>query len=579
MNEAKTPVMGAVLLALALASVALSSSSFLGVLAPEHLHPTAAGPAVFILLLLAEGALLTAFARVSYHEAVTQLGACALPFLLLLAGFHWVPFSGAEGLVYPDRQMGAVMGVAWMLHLSLFASCLAYRALARGKRTIPAAFLAASLVLFGGSALQTTRCELSGDEPHYLLMAYSLIHDGDLDLSNNYDNHHAEAFYKRGILEPQGNEHLLPNGKRYSHHPLGPVLLILPGFLVASRLGASLTVAVLAALCLSLALRAFLAFGAKPSVVEKAGWAGLFVSPLLLYAGLVFAEVPTALALSIALWCLATRRYGALGAALGLLLWMHNRNVLLVIPSILAALAAAKDGKLAGRDFGRMALGFALPVIPLAIYFNGIYGAVSPLAAHNEAFGSLFSLPRFVINFPGLLMDQESGLWFTLPLSAAVPAGVVLGARKGGAFKAAAFALLAYWAAMCFYQNLGLQPPARYFAGVTPLILLCLLPVFERLEGAAPAWRRLVVTLAGMSTFMNLTLSAVPWLKFNPLTGQNRLLDFGGRLLHLPLNSWEPSFLDPNALTRSLVLSLFWMSVAAALTFGFVRDARGRDRS
>ncbi len=34
-----------------------------------------------------------------------------------------------------------------------------------------------------GTTLWTaTVCDLSGDEPHYLLMAYSLIHDGDLDL-------------------------------------------------------------------------------------------------------------------------------------------------------------------------------------------------------------------------------------------------------------------------------------------------------------------------------------------------------------------------------------------------------------
>ena len=33
-----------------------------------------------------------------------------------------------------------------------------------------------------------------GDEPHYLLMTHSLLRDGDLELSNNYERHDFEAY-------------------------------------------------------------------------------------------------------------------------------------------------------------------------------------------------------------------------------------------------------------------------------------------------------------------------------------------------------------------------------------------------
>ena len=42
----------------------------------------------------------------------------------------------------------------------------------------------------------------SGDEPHYLLAAHSLVHDGDLDLSNNYAQRDYAAFYTGYYLNP-----------------------------------------------------------------------------------------------------------------------------------------------------------------------------------------------------------------------------------------------------------------------------------------------------------------------------------------------------------------------------------------
>src|SRR5258708_8541212 len=118
-------------------------------------------------------------------------------------------------------------------------------------------------------------------------MAYSVIHDGDLDRSNNYQNFDYQNFYGRGMLEPQALEHII-DGKRYSHHPLGPVLLILPGFALLGRLGASLTMALLAALALYLTLRVMEETGAKGLPLWATGAIGLFSSPLFLFSGLIY---------------------------------------------------------------------------------------------------------------------------------------------------------------------------------------------------------------------------------------------------------------------------------------------------
>ncbi|MHB8095514.1 MAG: hypothetical protein ACYDH0_11305, partial [Candidatus Aminicenantales bacterium] len=50
-----------------------------------------------------------------------------------------------------------------------------------------ALFLAALAVFNIGSLILTGKgMGFSGDEPHYLLMAHSLLHEGDLDLADNY---------------------------------------------------------------------------------------------------------------------------------------------------------------------------------------------------------------------------------------------------------------------------------------------------------------------------------------------------------------------------------------------------------
>ncbi len=230
-----------------------------------------------------------------------------------------------------QRKFQILLGVIVITHLFLFSRWLLSGSYNKGWKNSKI-FGWVALFLFAGTTLWTASvCDLSGDEPHYLLMAYSLIHDGDLDLTNNYANKDYEQFYHRGILEPQGLEHVV-DGKRYSHHPLGPVLLILPGFLIAGRLGAALTMALLAAWALYLTMRVLEETGAKGWFLHATGIVGLFSSPLLLFSGLIFPEIPTACLVALSLFLFIKKQWAWLGLSLGLMLWMHNRNVLIIIP-------------------------------------------------------------------------------------------------------------------------------------------------------------------------------------------------------------------------------------------------------
>ena len=50
---------------------------------------------------------------------------------------------------------------------------------------------------------------------------------------------------------------------------------------------------------------------------------------------------------------------------------------------------------------------------------------------------------------------------------------------------------------MCFYENLGLTPAARYMVGVTPLMMVILYPVFEKIR-CNEIWYRLSMALFGI---------------------------------------------------------------------------------
>ena len=78
---------------------------------------------------------------------------------------------------------------------------------------------------------------ITGDEPHYLLIATSLLRDGDLDMLNNYREKDYQPFYPYHLGDARDPEdmHALygGDGRLYSKHGVGLPLALLP----AMRLG------------------------------------------------------------------------------------------------------------------------------------------------------------------------------------------------------------------------------------------------------------------------------------------------------------------------------------------------------
>lgn len=499
---------------------------------------------------------------------------------LLLSHLPWVlgwwrPWFVGLSLPAPHdfttRKVEILFGLMLILHLFLFSSWLLRKSRTKkaavSKRVgFIAVFLFASITLWTASV-----CDLSGDEPHYLLMAYSLVHDRDLDLSNNYADKDYREFYHRGDLEPQALEHVV-DGRRYSHHPLGPVLLVLPGFALAGRMGAALTMALLAALALYLTLRVLEETGAGGWALHAVGVIGLFSSPFLLFAGVIYPEIPTACLVASGLLLFLEKRWLGLGLCQGALLWMHNRNVLLFIPLVLfSAYEIAKNPERGRGAAGKFALGLGLPLLALVLYFHSVYGVWTPLGAHNEPFTSLFRWSHFGAGFFGLALDQECGLWFHFPIFAmSVTGGMMLARSKKPLRFVILGTVLFYYLFLSFYENLGLTPATRYMVGIVPLLLPALYPVLEKM-GKRDIWAFLTASAFGAGTLVNGLLAAVPWMRYNKLNGENWMLKIAGSFLHLPLTSWEPAFNPATVDPKSYVLSALWMGITVFLSVLFLK--------
>ncbi|HVE69394.1 MAG TPA: hypothetical protein VNB64_12515, partial [Solirubrobacteraceae bacterium] len=86
--------------------------------------------------------------------------------------------------------------------------------------------------------------QFGGDEPHFLLIAESIVSDRDVDLNDEYATRAYRDFYPY-LLERHGR---LTDGHAHEPHGIGFALLIAPAYAVGGTLAVQLLMAAIAAL-------------------------------------------------------------------------------------------------------------------------------------------------------------------------------------------------------------------------------------------------------------------------------------------------------------------------------------------
>jgi hypothetical protein len=476
-----------------------------------------------------------------------------VPLWIWLGGFFvaWVALRGAL-LLWPLRRDTAV----------------------RPGRRAAARVFAGSLLVYGLLVPWVAMTlPLAGDEPHYLLIAHSLLVDHDVDLRNNFERADYQAFHP-GHLSPQGT------GDPVSAHGVGFPLLLLPGYAVGGRLGATWLMAGLAAL-LSLNIYWFCReLAGSPGAALQAWALTAFTVPLLIYAHQLFPESAAALA---ALYAHRRLRGDPTAPPRSRLRALLATFGLVVVKIRYAPVAAVLWAQLLLRErrearrIGWWALALLAFVVTLVVADRFWLGGSLLLTRFGSrgAWLHLVAPNRYhVVGLLGLLFDQKAGLLVYSPvyLFALIGLAVLLRDRRPDGLVILGTSAVYLYVLIAHAEERWhgeFSPSPRYLVVLLPLLAGPMAVAFARCRGRGFDAARVI--LGAYSLAIAVVLVVVPRWRFRTRTGQNTLLAVVSQALPGDLAGWFPSFIVPTgyALTVGgigLVLLAALVAYACATT-------------
>jgi hypothetical protein len=272
--------------------------------------------------------------------------------------------------------------------------------------------------------------DYGGDEPHYLLAAHSIVHDGDVDVLDEYRGRDYSEFYPH-VLRPQGQR---TEGRLNEPHGVGFPLMIAPAYAVGGARGVEVFLAAVAALAVALAYRLALRVAPDPWALGAALAVGLS-PPLVAYGTAVYPELSAAAALAGAA-LLAVRLSSRVRwqeaalcfVLLGALPWLGTKFVAAGL--VVGAFAVRAVWRARRRTLAVGAVEVALFSVALYVAINeAIYSGPTPYAAGDSgeaATGASFPggyLDR-VYRLVALFIDRGYGLLRWAPVFLLAFAGV-----------------------------------------------------------------------------------------------------------------------------------------------------------
>lgn len=282
----------------------------------------------------------------------------------------------------------------------------------------------------------------TGDEPHFLIVTQSILNDGDLAVTDEYNR---QDYRKAGYFDRSGLDQQVTPGADGRLVPLHQVLtsvLMVPGFAIAGWRGAGVT------MCLFMALAAMLTFLILRRFVHERAAAAAVVFffltyPLLLYSHLIYSEIPALLFLVLGVWtCLNVRAGGSkwyllvAGLCASALPQLHVKygilSLGLLVLSVIAVRDAIRNDEYRRSDYASLAL-FLVPLVAslvfLLVWTRYLYGPdiLHGLGVSSRGGGMAYSSRWGMF---GMYLDRYWGLLSFAPLYLAFVAGTPLPRRR-----------------------------------------------------------------------------------------------------------------------------------------------------
>jgi hypothetical protein len=422
----------------------------------------------------------------------------------------------------------------------------------------------AALVYLGAASSLWPRLP-AGDEPHYLVIAQSLLRDHDLQIENNHARGDYHEFY--GLqLEPDYLRRGV-NGQIYSIHAPGLPAIVAPVLALFGYRGVIVLLALLSAGATGLAWTAIWRVTGRADA-SWFGWATVALTVPFVFES--FTAFPDGLGGSIVMAAVLLMLAGASasertliggGAALAVLPWLHTRFSLPA--GALGLIIAGRQLPSADRR-RRIAKFLAVPVVSALAwfwFFYAIYGTPSPTAPYGGyTQSSLSNIPR---GLTGLLLDQQFGILAYAPVYLCALIGFVplvrRAPREGGEL---ALIILPYAFATAAYFMWwgGFSPPGRF---LTTVLLPLSIPAGVWFASAGVSGRLLGGSALLLSVAITATVAIVDRgrLVYNVRDGASLFLLWLTPLVNV--HTTLPSLFQGGVLT-AWIRSAFWLAAAAA---------------
>jgi len=421
--------------------------------------------------------------------------------------------------------------------------------------------------------------QTTGDEPHYLLMDYSIIHDHDLDLKNNYRNGDYKSFYFAGELSPYKqiakSQQSDSSPKQYSIHGIGVPLVLLPGFGLAGKAGAVAEMLLIAMLVIwltwqwtfQLATSRLLSYMAAGSLVVSYFFSGLAGY---LYPDLIIAAVTLSALIIITRFADRPRFQILFGAMLGLLVFIHFKTMALVGPLFLLLVYQTWRRN---RSLPWGAVASFLPIFLL--FFISLYhwyGVWNPTAIY-PATVNLHTSPLRSIS--GMLFDSNRGLLVYSPIMLLLFVGLPVWFKRHR--ETLLFTILAVAPSIGVLSLFnewqgGFAPIGRYMMDFLPVFLPA---IAFALSLVRANWQKAIVGLLMAATLWVTVQSAVTRILYIQLEITVPRSEFFAQIerhTSLAFDKLLPTFANNNLLPDKhgrQKIALGYLAIAGLLYYGY----------
>jgi hypothetical protein len=376
-----------------------------------------------------------------------------------------------------------------------------------------------------------------GDEPHYLLIAHSLLVDHDLKVSNNYEHGDYLTYYPGRIWPHYARP--AKDGSLYSLHAPGLPALIAPALAVGGYRAVVLWIAAIGALGTLFVWKAAYALTSDVTAAWVAWAATALTAPAVLQSTLIYPDSVAGTVLSAGVLAMLTasslsiQRAAALGFGIGLLPWLHTRFAL-IAGTLVVAVAFRLIGSPGGwRQGWRTLLGLVSPIVVSMTAWLLFYGTFNPLAAYDSQ--SPLQPERVVSGVLGLMADQEFGLIPNAPVHLLWIGGALALSRnyKRLLIELACVVVPYVLAVAAFPGWFGASTPARYLAPLVFPLAVTVAALWSRQDdfGRSLSLALLTVSLLIACAF---GFGASGTLAYNAGQGRSAFLDWVAPMVNLP---------------------------------------------